>query len=292
MQHLITTARAYLNLSQAKLAKASGLTQTEIWTMENDPPYGYLDKYRRLRDCLGLPLEALLKNDYRAIPESFFDTHPAPAYTPAPSGKDQLLGRQGEEFVLRRERERLADLYPALSKLVLPYYKMKCPSPGYDILSFDDLGRPFALEVKTSQFDAGSFRLTNHEMEAAEKITEQGGLYSICYISNWGTEEQTVRDLPFGTLSQTHSITPLYYRVTSKPKAAPITGLAYYRLLRGLRQEDAAAELNVSRCELSMRETGLRKGDVAFYIRASELLDATVDQLAARYDAPPRGEAV
>ncbi len=287
MQHVITTARAYLGISQAKLAKATNLTQHEICHMENQPPYGLLDKYRRLGEYLGLPLEALVKNDYRAIPESFFKEHPAPDYMPAPTGPDKILGRQGEEYILRRERERLANLYPALAKLVLPYYKMKLPSPGYDILSFDDLGQPLALEVKTSQQDTGNFRLTNHEVEAAKKLTEEGWAYKICYITNWGTEAQQVRELPFGRLVENQQLAPLYYRVSTKAKEGPFTGLAYYRLLRGLKQEEVAAALGVARSELSFRETGLRKGDVAFYIRASELLDATVDQLDARYDALP-----
>lgn len=287
--HVLTTIRSYLELSQTALAKRAGVTQPDLSEMETLAPYGKIGKYQRLSDCLGIPVEAIAKNDYTSIPLSFFDAHPAPAYTPEPTTPDLLLGRQGEEFILRREQARLAESQPALAKLVLPHFKMKCPSPGYDILSFDDAGHPIYLEVKTSLLDSGCFRFTNHELDAARKLTAAGERYVVCYISRWGEPNQQVREYLFPDLSLTHQIEPRYYmcKPIPKKKRRLITGLAYFRKKQGLRQADVSEALGVHACEWSMYETGQRTPSIQVYIRASELLGATVDQLLERYEALP-----
>lgn len=292
MDHVITTLRTYLELSRAKLAKMAGLTQPDISEMEHLPPYGRANKYRRLADCLCVTVECLVKNDYRAIPEFFFDRHPAPDYTPAPTDPDHLLGRQGEEFIFRRERDRLQNTWPALSRLVLPLYKMKWPSPGYDILSFDDEGQPICLEIKTSAYATSCFRLTRNELDVARRMTDAGERYVLTYISGWGSAEQQITDTPFGDVLARYQCTPAYYNCVPKPKPKTLTGLAFYRQLRELKQEVLAEQLGLVQCNLSLYENGQRSMPIALYLKASEVLDATVDQLAARYDAPPRGEAV
>lgn len=288
--HVITTLRTYLGLTQIKLAQAAGLTQNDISEMSNLPPYGQVHKYQRLSGYLGVPVEALAKNDYRAIPESFFEKHPAPKYLPEPTKPDHLLGRRGEEFILAREQDRLRSSAPALARLVLPFFKMNGTSPGYDILSFDDDGKPFALEVKTSIHKMVNFRLTNWELETAREMTAAGERYDIAYITNWGKETQTVCDQTFSTFEATHNIRPCTFVCTPRPKPRPLSGLAYFRQLRGLRQEDVEEALGVPQSDLSLYENGQRSASITFYLRASEFLDATVDQLLAQYDTPPRPE--
>jgi transcriptional regulator with XRE-family HTH domain len=284
--HLLTITRAYLGLSQTALAKAAGITQADLSEMENKEPYGQISKYRRLSDYLAIPVDTILRNDYRTFPESFFAKHPAPQYLPAPKSPEQLLGRQGEEFILRRERERVGKNYPALAKLILPYFKMRDISPGYDILTFDDKAEPYYLEVKTSLHDSGGFRLTNHELDVAGKLTAADEQYVICYISKWGTSEQIEQDITFSELQKSHRILPCYYfcKPTPKPKAEKISGLAYYRRLRGLRQADVSQALGIPQCDWSLYETGQRKPSVGIYLKAGELLDTTVDQLLEKYE--------
>ena len=285
--HLLTITRAYLGLSQMALAKAVGITQADLSEMETRAPYGKIDKYLRISDYLGIPVDTILKNDYRSFPESFFDCHPVPEYLPEPKSPEQLHGRKGEEFILRREQERVAQSYPALARLILPYYKMRESSPGYDILSFDDKGQPFYLEVKNSIYDTGGFRFTNHELDIAEKLTKAGERYMICCISSWETPEQTEQDILFADLPKTHRISPCYYfcKPIPKPRLEKITGLAYFRRLRGLLQADVALALGVPASELSQYETGQRRPKVHVYLKASEVLEATVDELLLQYDA-------
>ena len=68
--HVLTIIRMYLGLSQIALAKEASITQPDLCEMETLPPYGRVDKYRRLASVLNLPLEPILKNDIGAIPLS------------------------------------------------------------------------------------------------------------------------------------------------------------------------------------------------------------------------------
>ena len=283
--HLLTIVRAYLGLSQTELAKASGITQADLSEMETREPYGQISKYQRISNYLGIPVDTILKNDFRSFPDSFFEKHPAPTYLPPPTSPEQLLGRQGEDFIFEREQARVGLLYPALAKLILPYFKLREVSPGYDILTYDESGRPYYLEVKTSTFHSGGFRFTNHELDVARKKTAAGEQYVICYISDWATDEQTERDIPFSELQSSFRIDPCYYfcKPLPKLKEKPISGLAYFRLLRGLRQADISTALNIPQSDWSLYENGQRKPSVTVYLKASILLDASVDDLLKTY---------
>jgi len=285
--NVIQALRLYLGMSQTVLAKEAGITQPDLSEMETLPPYGHTAKYLRLSEFLDVPVDALVKNDFTAIPESFFDRHPAPPFTPEPEDPLLRLGRQGEEFILRRERELLSDHYPALSKLVLPFYKMKGASPGYDILSFDALGIPIALEVKTASNGTQNFRLTSHELDTAKKLTEQGYRYIIVCITNWGKEKQTVQELSFQDLERTYSIAPHYYFCSPLPvkSSTPVCGLVHFRHARGLRQVDVAEALDVAPSNYCQYERGQVRPSITFYIRASQFYGVTVDALLATYDS-------
>ncbi len=88
----------------------------------------------------------LVTNDCARVHLSFFETHDHAPYPEEIARK----GWDGEEAVFEMERERLMSTSPSLASLVIPYYKVKQQPPGYDILSFNDQGRPVAIEVKTS----------------------------------------------------------------------------------------------------------------------------------------------
>ena len=283
--HLLTIIRAYLGVSQTILAKEAGITQPDLSEIESKEPYGKIFKYQRLSRCLDIPVDTILKSDYRSIPESFFEKHPHVDYLPLPTTPDQRLGREGEEYIFQREQARVARIYPALSKLVLPYFKMPGDRPGYDILTYDDAGQPYCLEVKTSVQDTGGFRITNHELDVAQRKLAAGERYDICYISNWGTDAQQEQDITFSSLMTTHNIMPCYYfcKPIPKPKTGPVSGLAYFRRLRGIRQADIAHELDITASDWSLYETGKRNTPVNIYLKASEILNATVDELLQTY---------
>lgn len=283
--HIITVVRHYLQMSQVKLSRSAGITQADLSEIENLKPYGQMDKYCRLSAFLGISVEAIVKNDFTKLTENFFARFPEPQYSPEPKSATLLMGRRGEEYILARERARLQKKHPALAKLVLPYFKLKMGFPGYDILSFDDEGKAVCIEVKTSTLDLASFRITENEISSAEKLTQRGETYIFTKISNWGTEDMHVEDLPFAALQQDYDIIPGTCVCIPKPKKKDkINGLAYYRKLRGLRQKDIEEVLGISACDWSLYENGGRKMSVNTYLRVSELLEATLDELLAEYD--------
>lgn len=278
--------RTYLGMSQVTLAQNAGINQPDLSEIETLPPYGKTSKYQKLSAYLGVPIEVLVKNDFTLIPDSFFERHPAPVYTPEPKDPVHVVGRHGEDYILRREQNRLASCWPALAKLVLPFYKLKVSSPGYDILSFDDQGKPFCLEIKTSEGSGNHFRITRHELDMAKKLTDLGEHYTVVYISNWGSETQTVTEIPYTQLQSEYNIIAHHYFCAPKSakKEEPICGLTYFRRLNGLRQVDVAQELGVAPSNYCQYERGQIRPSITFYIRASKFYGTTVDSLLASYD--------
>lgn len=282
--------RSRFGLTQAELSKLAGVSQADVSEMENHPPYGQLDKYVRVARIFGVPVDALIRNDFRFIPREGLNV-PEAEYLPMPTEPDKLQWRQGEDLALCMEMDRLSYLWPGLVSLLIPHYKLKGASPGYDIFTFDDNARPLCLEVKTGVPGTAGFRLTPHEYETARELTAEGYPYTIRFITDWGTEQQKVTDLPFDKLTDEYRITPQYYRCNPKPRESDhIGGIAYWRQQRQLRQEDISRMLNIPQCDLSLYETGARKPSVGVYLRLAELLDVTVEQLIATYDTQPKKE--
>lgn len=289
--HVITVLRNYIGYSQMRLSKEAGITQPDLSEMEKLEPYGYLDKYIRVSKFLGVSVDCLLKNDFTAIPESFFDNHLPQEYRPASSSPEGIMGREGEEYILTREQLRLRDTFPALSKLVLPFYKMKAYWPGYDILSFDDFGKPICLEVKTSSSMQINCRFSPNEMEKARKLTEEGEDYRVVMLQGWGTEEMWIQDVPYCQLLQDYRVEPICYSCYPVPERdkKPMSGISFFRRLRGLKQSDLAEELGIYPCHFSLYETGERRPPVDVYLQLSELLDASIDELITSYDSSDFG---
>ena len=289
---IVHVIRTYLDTTQYKLAKAAGITQPDISEIETLPPYGYIAKYVRLSEYLGIPMDALIKNDFTLIPESFFDRFPPPEYSPFPHDKDQILGRLGEDYILAREQERLNQVYPALAKLVLPLYKMKGNFRGYDILSFDDNGIPFYIEVKTTRSSCTTIKLTSNEYAVAKEFTEAGEKYLVSNIINWGKKSQRVIDVTYEEIENSYVIEPkkFYCKPYTEPKNRKMTGMAYYRRLRDLKQADIAKELGIQPDKWSQYETGSQTPCVETLIKISDLLSATIDDLMAEYIPDERGE--
>ena len=271
-------------MTQKQAAELANITQADVCEMEKYKPYGRLAKYVRLAGVYQVPVEALVKNDLRAIPAGMMEL-PELEYTPAPNSPAGLLGRQGEELALRMEQERLDRTWPSLRDLVFPYFKTRYFSPGFDILSLDDKGMPYALEVKTTLGEDESFWLTPNELDAARALTVERIPYVIRLITNWGTEEQSIRDIPFAEVECEFKLVPQNYRVMPKKnKTGILSGLTYYRQARELTQAQLAEMLGVTPHELSLYENGLRQASVEFYIKASEALDVTIDQLIENYE--------
>ena len=209
--HVITILRDYLGISQMELARRAGITQADLSEVE-DHPYGSIEKYKRLSAVLGIPVHTLVTNDFTAVPLSFFETHPHRLYHNIDDSKDKraVMGRGGEEEAFRMEQARVAAIAPVLSHMVLPYYKFRSNSPGFDILSYDlleDRLTPVFIEVKTTEKKADTdFTLTRNEFATAKKATENGIPYRFYRFTRWGHPDQHLHVLDYATMLPLHQI--------------------------------------------------------------------------------------
>jgi len=235
--HVITVLRDYLGMSQMELAKRASITQCDLSEIETRAPYGKIMKYQRLSNVLGVSVDTLVRNDYAGVPASFFDSHESPEYQ-----KDSdHIGRAGEEEAFRLEQERLSKRFHTLHNMVIPYFKLRRTSPGYDILSFDDAGQPIFIEVKTTPHDEEQpFRLPAHEHKVAQKLTLNGEKYCIYRFTNWGNPDQKLHVIPFQEMVNGARIVPCQYVCSMKDRVPEISGLAYHRRAKNLTLETLA----------------------------------------------------
>ena len=278
--HIIQILRDYLGITQQALAREAGITQADLCEMETRPPYGTIEKYKRLSAVLGVPVHALVTNDCRLVSQTFFDSHTPAPYTGCSNHIRSRIGRAGEEAVLQMERERLQKISPALAQLVIPYFKLRAASVGYDILSFDDDGVPVFIEVKTTCQDASTeFNLTRNEYDKAEKLTKRGNQYLIYRLSGWGTSSQRLDVMSFQEMMHGRQIIPSEYICSMKPRRTELSGIAYYRCLRNLTQVELARQLEILPNDLCLYERGERKCPVTVYQKLSQMLAVSIDAL-------------
>lgn len=280
--HIIQVVRHYLGVSQQELSKAAGITQPDLCEMEIKQPYGRIDKYQRLSNYLSIPIHALVTNNCALIPDSFFEKHPPRPYAKVSPGGTLELGRGGEDKVFALEQERLAAVNSSLSKLVLPFYKLR-HRPGYDILSFSDSGTPIFIEVKTSLEDTPDFTLTSQEYQTASKLTTSGETYLIYRFTNWGKNQQTLTVYNFQELKESHDVSPATYACSAEPRKAVISGITYWREQRGMSKGELADCLGIKTPHLWRYENETRKCSVEMYQKMSQILGVTIDQLIKKY---------
>lgn len=287
---LCQTMRIRWNITQAKLAAAAGVTQADISEMENYTPYGQMDKYQRVAGFFGIPVDAIIRNDFRLLAGKKLNC-PQLRFAAAADTEEKITGRIGEELAYEMERERVSLRFPGLEELIIPYFKLSCPSPGFDILSFDDEGQPVYMEVKTTCSGARGFRFTAHELHTAREYNAKGLNYVVRNILDLGSEDQRVLDLPFRVLESRHVIRAQYYWCHPKPqRKGKISGLAYFRELRGLKQAEFSELMGITQTQCSLCETGARKPEVDYYLRAAEILETGVEELLREYERPAEGE--
>lgn len=283
--HIITVLREYLGITQVELSKQAKISQADLSEMESHPPYGSIEKYKRLSAVLDIPVHTLVTNDYTTVPMSFFDTHPHRPYSEINGNAQSQIGRQGEDTAFQMEKERVAKISPVLSHMVLPYYKLRTSSPGYDILSFDEQAKPILIEVKTTRKTPDAdFTLTCHEHEVATKMTEQGLPYLIYRFSNWGQPDQQLTILDFVTMGS-QQIRPSKYICSVVPRTDKIRGITYHRQKRQLTQVQLAEMLDILQNHLCLYETGARSCPVTIYQKISEVLEVPIDDLLQTYSA-------
>ena len=150
-----------------------------------------------------------------------------------------------------------SEISPVLSKLVLPYYKLKSSLPGFDILSFDENGTPLCIEVKTSeQEDDIGFHLTKNEHDAARKLIDKGYTYLFYHLSYWDTPTQKLDIYDFKQMVSENRITAEKYMCNVRPKPISVIGIVHYRKMMGLLQNELAKMTNIPATSLCKYEQG------------------------------------
>lgn len=99
--------------------------------------------------------------------------------------RNAALGRQGEEFVVERERRWLHDVVraPQLAKRVAWVSQSEGDGLGYDIRSFTGDGAPRLIEVKTTKFGkATPFFVTQNELAVSRREASAYELHRLFYF--------------------------------------------------------------------------------------------------------------
>lgn len=285
--HIIRILMDYTGIRQAELSERTDVTNRDLGDMIHKPPFGQITKYQKVADFFGVPVHALVNNDVTRVPASFFAKFPHGAYLPCPNSKTAILGRQGEEAVFQMEQDRLMSFSESLSKLVIPYFKIKGKSPGYDILSFSDDGRPVAVEVKCSnQIDNDAFHLTKHEQEAAERLSASGIPYKIYFFTGWGSSEQKLTIVDYKELKEENRVKPSSFVCNLQERTPIVNGILYHRLIHKLSQVEVANRLEILPGNLCRYETGMYVCPVDVYQRLAELFCTSIDDLLKSYPRP------
>jgi len=100
--------------------------------------------------------------------------------------ENKRLGRLGEEWVLKLERQRLVSAgRDDLARKVVWVSEVEGDGAGYDIRSFDDAGNGTFIEVKTTNGGKTTdFLITINELKTSDRIGKAFRLYRVFDFSN------------------------------------------------------------------------------------------------------------
>ena len=285
--HILTILIDYMGLTQIELAKKAGITPADLNEMINKEPYGMITKYQKLAEYLGVTVDCIVNNNLLGISESFFIKHQAGAYMDVIPTKQALLGREAEEAAFRMEKDRVMSFSPVLSKLVLPYFKLRASSPGYDILSYTSDGSLVFIEVKNAtKCNPANFRLTSHEFAVACDALENNLPYLIYLFSGWNTSNQRLDIKPFSLLKKERRIAPNTYLCDLREIRKSISGITYYRMIHNLSQIDLATTLEIPPASLCKYESGENVCPVSVYQKLAVFFHVEIDALLQEYPNP------
>ena len=173
--------RIHKGMTMQKLAAACSLTPNQICAFEHGKRGIALGDARRLAACLGVSLDDLAYDRYANVLPML---PPVPRRDPDVSRRlkqrQELcdrLGRAGEAYVARLEREKLAAT-PFANGVNEAFADDL--SAGYDIQSFTKDGQPLCIEVKTTNGRADDpFYLSAGELDFVKCCLANGTRYEL-----------------------------------------------------------------------------------------------------------------
>ena len=180
-ENVITFLRMHYGLTQQQLADACGLHVMDVGKLERKEYGIQLGKLQTLASHLQVPLDAIIHDRMELAIASL---HTAPVIDHASKIRlcsTQLKrldnGLRGEEFVLAKERKKLAGT--PYENAVDPHYALD-PSFGFDLLSFTPDGSRIYIEVKTtSEKKNMPFFMSASEKAFMEFCVETGRSYEL-----------------------------------------------------------------------------------------------------------------
>lgn len=125
--------------------------------------------------------------------------------------RNRKLGREGEELVFHHERHILTQLNRAdLAKKVRWISEEIGDGAGYDILSFDALGKERLIEVKTTVgAEATPFYITRNELSLA---AERPDSFRLCRVFDFSMQPRMFELIP--PLDKLIHLSPLSYQAS------------------------------------------------------------------------------
>lgn len=214
LESVIRYLRVRHGLSQAALARKTGLTACKISEMEQGRLNQSVGHYVRVARALGITVDAAVNNDFAAAARDL---------PPAPRHRDNLLKRRlrfeetklkngfrGERLVAKWEREKLEGT-PYANAVTDEFSRN--PTLGYDIGSVTREGEQLHIEVKATQESGGkvSFLMTAAELELWKNCQQLGLRYELHYVTDVNGKHPTQQI--FTDLSR-FTVEPADYRLT------------------------------------------------------------------------------
>ena len=227
-------------------------------------------------------------NDPCSVPISFLENSPLPEYTSVNTTDNTIIGRAGEDEAFRIEQNRLMNISPILSGLVLPYYKMKVSAPGFDILSYENDGTPIYIEVKTTEKEeANNFQLTKHEYDVALSLTNSGRKYLIYFFMAWGSENEKLDIIDFSELISQKRVQPVKYLCNIRERDSVVSGLVYHRKMLDISQAELSARTGIPASTLCKYELGTNAISAEACVKLAKYFHISVDDLLKQYAVDP-----
>ena len=178
--------RTYLGLTQQAVASAAGLSANQVCQFELGRRNMSIGCARRLAAFFKLSIDDLAHDRFAAV---LPDLPPRPKRDPSARQRmekrmkvNDKLGRDGEAYVARLERDKLAGT-PFANGV-----NEACaddPTAGFDIFSFSRDGEPIYIEVKTTAGKADTdFFLSAGELAFLRMCLENGYRYELHRVHN------------------------------------------------------------------------------------------------------------
>ena len=290
MLHIADILRAYLGLETWTLANRAGITMQDLADILYGGVVGGIEKYRKLAAYFGVSVDMLLRNDYTAMPVSFYETHP-PIHTAFASElKHMDIAYKGEQIVLQMERQRVAEQHLGMAGLIMKVTSGPLDLKGMDFLNFDDAGQPMAIEVKSSGEDSRQAYFTPYEIRCAKQMITHGFCYQIVMVRNVYSDQPDIERYDFDEYIEQFRFRPASYAFTII-ETKPVRGLKYFRMQAGLTQRQLAQRIGKCFDQINSYECGRRTPVAEYYLRASKFFGVPVNALLQWYD-PQTGEVV